>query len=63
MVELFWERYDQEQFDIHFTLDELRARGVVPVDADPYIIEKLIEAFGLGRGERAPKVGTSPSMS
>lgn len=53
LVELFWERYEQDIFDIHYALDELRDRGIMSRDADPYFAEELIAGFGLGRGDSA----------
>lgn len=51
IVELFWERYEQDIFDIHYALDELRDRELIPRDADPYFAEELIAGFGLGHGD------------
>jgi hypothetical protein len=51
LIELFWERYDQNDFDIRYTWDELRDRGAASKDDDPYVVEELIAGLGLGHGE------------
>ncbi|MEO7329972.1 MAG: hypothetical protein ABI193_15460 [Minicystis sp.] len=51
LVDLLWERYDQDIFDIHYTLEELRMRGAVSTNDDAYFVEELIVGFGLGQGD------------
>jgi hypothetical protein len=50
LVELFWQRYDQDIFDIRYTWDELLERGAASRDDDPYMAEELIAGLGLGHG-------------
>jgi hypothetical protein len=49
VIALFWERYDEDIFEIHYNLDELRQRGVVSSDLDEYLVGELVEGFRLGK--------------
>jgi hypothetical protein len=51
LVDLIWDRYDQEILDVRFTLGELRERGAVAKDTDPYLVEETIAGHRLGDGD------------
>ena len=51
LVHLFWDRYDEEQFHVRYTLDDLRAGGAILQDTNLYVVQRLISQFGLGQGD------------
>jgi hypothetical protein len=46
-----YERDDQDDLNIRFTVNELRDHGAVSPDVDPYLVQELIEDFRLGSGD------------
>jgi len=54
VVGFIWNRYerdDQEDLNIRFTVNDLRDAGAVPPDVDPYVVQEIIEGFRLGGGD------------